>query len=528
MGKKIEYVMNYDVKVINRFNFSKILLVTGLISSIFWAGNFMLKILYVPHQLGHLEGTANVQTWLLLNGLNPFSIENQPLGTTNYGIMYSLFVLPFAALFGNTLLVHRAVTLVFIILSALLCFFTVYSARRSYMLGAACSAFILVSLGGVQGLGGISAFPSATGAFFFLATILIPFLYSFDNKSLFLSIVTALIAFYTKPYFLLAVATVTSYIFFYVSIKKGLLYGFFALLSLFLSIMVVKHIFSLYFVDVFWGNVFNTVRNFKHLVEELQNMVVTFSPLLFLIVLSLIIENSGKGVVKKDIFKINVFKWDKALFGYSPNYLLYSLGISLLAFVLILGWHELNDLGYAHQLVLPLFFCWFFREILISSKVKLFAVLLILFNLLIWQKDSMSPVYFQERSQKEWKELSYFIRDAKNILHPPLVASEIISLGFAPMDSGQTIMFYNIRNYPQTILTDIPSDKVLRDGYAYSKAINRRLEKHRYDLVITVKDKATFFDCWILQQNYTLVDEIVIEMNLGESQTLQIWKPNVN
>lgn len=87
-------------------------------------------------------------------------------------------------------------------------------------------------------------------------------------------------------------------------------------------------------------------------------------------------------------------------------------------------------------------------------------------------------------------------------------------------------MFYNILPYPNTILADIPYEQIRRDGYAFTNAINRRIEKHKYDLVITVKDKAAFFDYWILQQNYTLVDEIVIEMNMGGIYTLQVWKPN--
>lgn len=525
MFDKIESFINYDILIAKKINLSKILLASGIILDLIWAVYFMFAILNFPHQLSHLEGTANVQTWLLLKGLNPFSLENQPLGATNYGIVYSLIVLPFAALFGNTLLVHRAVTFVFIFLSALLGFFTVYSARKSYLMGFTCSVFIVVSLGGVQGLGGISAFPSATGAFFFLATILIPFLYSFDNKSLLFSIVTALIAFYTKPYFLLAIVTVTSYTFFYVSIKKGLFYGLFALTGIFLSILVVKQVFPLYFVVTFWGNVFNTTRSFEHLLIELQKMITTVLPLLLLALLIVMIGGKKELSTVKNLFKFNVSRWNEALFEHSLNYLLYSLGVSMLAFVFVLGWHALNDLGYAYQLVLPLFFCLIFREIVIDNKVNLMAVVLILFNLFLWQKNAMHPEFLRERSQNEWSELFGYINGAKNILHPPLIVAELMPLGFAPMDSGQTIMFYNIQDYPQTILTNIPFEQARRDGYAFTNAINRRIEKRKYDVAITVEDKAAFFDYWTLQQNYTLVDEIEIEVNLGGSQVLQIWEP---
>lgn len=106
------------------------------------------------------------------------------------------------------------------------------------------------------------------------------------------------------------------------------------------------------------------------------------------------------------------------------------------------------------------------------------------------------------------------------------MVTDIMALGFPPMDSGQTVIYYTIQPYPDTILTDISYERVRRGGYGYTSSINRRIENRRYDVIITAKDKAQFFDTWTLQQNYTLVDEINIEMNMGGVHTLQIWKPN--
>ena len=142
----------------------------------------MYKTVLIPHQITTLEGTASVHTWFYLRGMNPFTLENQPLGITLYGFMYNLIVFPFTVWFGNTLVVHRAVNFVFILLSSTIFYNVILKERKNNLLALACSAFVMVSLAGVQGLGGISAYPAPTGAFFFIAAIFIPLLFSFNSK----------------------------------------------------------------------------------------------------------------------------------------------------------------------------------------------------------------------------------------------------------------------------------------------------------------------------------------------------------
>ncbi|GAB1470343.1 hypothetical protein MASR2M66_12200 [Chloroflexota bacterium] len=137
----------------------------------------------------------------------------------------------------------------------------------------------------------------------------------------------------------------------------------------------------------------------------------------------------------------------------------------------------------------------------------------------------MSPEYLKERSQNEWTRLVGYLDGAKVFIHPPVMVTDIMTLGYAPMDSGQTVIFYTIQPYPDTILTDIPYERVRRDGYGYTSSINRRIENRGYDVIIIQKNKAQFFDTWILEQNYTLVDEIAIKMNMGGSNTFLVWEP---
>ncbi len=528
MIKSIESLLEFDIDI-GKFKLSRTLLFIGVILSFLWSGYFMYRVIHIPHQITTLEGTASVHTWYFLRGGNPYSLENQPIGITLYGMMYNLIVLPFAALFGNTLMVHRTVNFVFILLSSFMFFYVIYRNRRNIFLALTCSAFVMISLAGVQGLGGISAYPAPTGAFFFFAAIFAPFLFSFDTKSLVFSILLTLAGFYTKPYFLLSFGIVASYVFLFVSPKKGLIYSLaFFIVSLF-SILVIKHIFPFYFVGVIWANVSQATRALEHLLNQLRSLITTFLPLLIIILMAFVvhgrINGGGINLIKKS-YRINISRWNEPVFGYSPGYIFYTFGVSLLAFTTILGWHGPNPLGYAYQLVVPSFICWVFSRLIIESKTNLLAALLIIVNLFTWEKTVMAPKYLEERSQSEWTKLFGYLDGAKSIIHPPIMVTDVMDMGFAPMDSGQTIIFYTIQPYPDTILTDIPYKRIRRDGYGFTTGINRRIENYRYDVIITEKDEAKFFSPWILEQNYTLVDEIVIDLNIGGVQVVQIWKPN--
>lgn len=529
MNKLIKLALDFDLIIFNKWQISRLLLFLGSVLSILWSGYYMYGVIHIPHQITTLEGTASVHTWYYLRGGNPFSLENQPIGITLYGFVYNLIVLPFAGLFGNTLIVHRVVNFVFILLASLMFFLVVFRERRNPIQALVSSAFVTISLAGVQGLGGISAYPAPTGAFFYIAAIFIPFLFSFDAKSLVFSILLTLAGFYTKPYFLLSFGIVASYVFLFISPKKGLIYGLSFFIAALFSILAVKSIFPLYFVDVIWANVSQSRRVLEHLLAQLHSLIITFLPLLIIILLILVVDGikmGGQSLTRRP-YRINLSRWDEPVFGYSPGYNIYAFGVSLLAFVSVLGWHSPNPLGYAYQLVAPLFICWVFSGLIPGSKMNLLAALLININLFTWQSQVMSPQYLKERSQNEWARLLGYLDGAESIIHPPIMVTDIMTLGYPPMDSGQTIIFYTIEPYPDTILTDISYERVRRDGYGYTTSINRRIENRGYDVIIIAKDKAQFFDTWILEQNYTLVDEINIQLNMTGVYTLQVWKPKL-
>ena len=114
-----------------------------------WLLYFGFKTVTFPYPLEYREGGSQVTTQFLLNGENPFTLENQPLGANDYGIGYALAVLPLAAIFGNTLLVHRAVSTFFVLLSSILVFRTIFKSGGGAIpsvMGAEISFMALAAL----------------------------------------------------------------------------------------------------------------------------------------------------------------------------------------------------------------------------------------------------------------------------------------------------------------------------------------------------------------------------------------------
>jgi hypothetical protein len=322
----------------------------------------------------------------------------------------------------------------------------------------------------------------------------------------------------------LAFGIVASYVFLFVSPKKGLIYGLSFLSALLASIFVVKNIFPLYFVGTIWANVYQTTRSLEHLLFQLSSLTRTFLPLIVIGLLVLVADGIKINGEKRP-YKFNFSKWNEPLLGYSPSYIFYAFAVTLLAFVVILGWHAPNPLGYAYQLVAPLFICLAFSGMIPANRTNLLASALIIFTMFRWQSSIMSPDYLKEKTPDEWSRLLGYLDDAEVFIHPPMMVTDVMARGYAPMDSGQTIIFYTILPYPDTILTDIPYERVRQDGIGFTNSINRRIERRGYDVVIIQKDKSQFFDPWILEQNYDQVDEITVNMNFGGDITLQVWKP---
>jgi len=505
---------------------SRTLFFIGAIASFMWSVYFALVTITIPYQIEFREGTALVLTKFLLAGGNPFSFENQPLGMNNYGFGYNLTVLPFAYLFGNTLAVHRAVTFTFILLLSAFMVWSLTKVRNDLPLALVCAAFAMT---GLIAYGGIGAFPSSMGTFLFIAAVLIPLFRSFDTPSLVASIFLSLFAFYTKAYFVLSFGIVAGYLLLSVSLKKAISYSLLFLTLFAISTYIVRLVFPLYFINTIVGNISNTVRSTEHLLLQYKQLALYFYPVLIIAVIILITDARRKektpllAAVK---FALNLKNWNQPLWNGSVSYFFFMLVSALLAFSFILGLHIGNYLNYAYQLLLPTFFCWFFQIADFTKSKRWALAVVVLLNLFAWQYAVLDPNMLKQKESREWAQVFDYIQTSSNILNTPVVTSIIVELGLNPLDSGQTMYFYSVKPYADHALIGPSYAAFKTDGDIYANNVDRSIEKKNYDLIMTVKEKASFYRMPLLNENYSLIDEIIVDMPQTNQQwTVLIWKP---
>jgi hypothetical protein len=502
--------------------FSKHLLFWGACASILWSVYFAVITIFIPYQIEFREGAAQVMTEFLLNRSNPFILENQPLTMNNYGVVYNLVVAPFAMLFGNTLSIHRSVTLVFVLLASLAGSMVIYKVKRDIALSSACAAFIMI---GLIARGGIGAFPSAMGTLLFLLAILVPFFRDFDPGSLILSVLCSIAAFYSKPYFVLGFGIVAAYLFIFISKRSGSLYAVLFLGLFAMSLLTTRLTFPLYLINTILGNISNTERSLAHLLSQLTQLLIYFFPILLASVLLLIVERDTSDHKARPALDFG--NWNQPIIRASPDYFLFSSLCSMLVFLLFLGFHIGSYLSYAYQLILPAFFCWFFLKLDLQKSGFLLAVVIVV-NLFFWQGNMLSPRMLEQKDSKEWARLYSYVRSSSNVLNSPVATSAMIELGLNPLDSGQTSYFYAVKPYPRHWMLGPFYEVFQADGFKYVKFIDSSIEKQKFDLVITLREKSTFYHAKLIERFYLPVDEIQVDMpQTGQQWTVLLWKPLV-
>jgi hypothetical protein len=507
--------------VIFQKHISKHLLFWAACLSVLWSVYFAVSTISMPYPIEFREGAAQVMTQYILNRTNPFTLENQPQAMNNYGSGYNLVVAPFAVLFGNTLSTHRAVTFAFILFASLIGSVVIYQIKRDVASAFACAAFIMI---GLTTRAGIGAFPSAMGTFLFLIALALPFLKAFHPASLGFSILFSIAAFYSKPYFVLAFAIVASYVFLFVSKKTGLLYGLAFLILFVVSFLAVRLAFPLYFINVIIGNISNAERSAAHLLSQLVQLAIYFFPVLFSLLVLRIMEQGSSGY--RAIPAFNVQEWEQPWISVAPDYFLYATVCSLLAFILFLGSHIGSYMNYAYQLVVPVFFCWFFLKLDHQRKTNFLIGFAVVFNLFFWQQDVLPLRILKQSDSEEWSKLSSYVQSASQTLNSPVVTSMMVDYGLSPLDSGQTSYYYAIKPYPNFTLLGPAYDMVETDGFRYVKFIDNSIKQQTFDLVITTREKSTFYHVKLLEDFYSPVDEIKVDMpQTGQRWSLLLWRP---
>lgn len=492
-----------------------------------WLAYFSIRTVTIPYQIEYREGAAQVLTWLLLMGENPFSTEHQPLAMNNYGIGYSLVVAPFADRWGNTLVVHRSVTLAFLVATFFLAARTIRVRMPDPMIAASGGLFIVVIL---AGRGGLGAFPSALGTFLFLSGMLIPFLSSFSIPSLLVSALISILAFYTKPYFVLGFAVVAAYTFLFVSKRKAVLYGLFFIATFVLVYAWARFTLEYYFIDTFIGNLSNANRSLAHLGNQLLRIFAEFLPAI--IVAIALQKRGGKKLPLTDRFGIdplsraNLSNAELPLLGAKVDFLGFAAVSCGMAFVVVLGAHQGSYMTSAYQITVPPFILWLFQKLQAKSRLEVISLGILLANILMLEYLLLNPAFLRQGESLAWNSLRERVANSSKVVNSPAIVSMMIDAGNLPVDSGQTEYYYYLEPYPASVLFGPDFETAKRHGISYRRSIRNGISKHRFERLFLTEGYGNLVSLDEVEQYYKKVESFLIDMpQTSQTWVIGIWEP---
>ncbi len=492
------------------------------------------KLITSPYQQEYREAVTSLATQLLVDNENPYRIENQPEYGQAYGIVQNLIAYPFAYLLGSSLQTHRLVTLVGIILSCLVIILWLSELKISLLIAVPATLTLYLSF--FYNVLPLNR-PDSWGLFFMLLSLYIPFKYNYSTKSLIASIGLGLIAFYTKSYFVLGIISIGSFLFFFISKKKGLIYTLFFLITFAVSIYVVSSVYPLFF--------YLTVLSFLNYAiggswMYANEQVITFLYInKFFLLLGIISISSFvyfKTRSRKTLnykINLNMVNFDKGLItttiSLSNLLVVYTFFLFFGIVYIVLGRNGGAFLVYYFTHITPILILVVIIFLFKSANKALLAVGMLLIVLNIWSVDRL--LYssdLTEEEQKNWQKAKTYIENSYHVIGSPVVANLIKEKGLKVYKQGLSGQFISAGNVKKPILKSIfpryiEIDTVLKQFYAQ---IDNGLINQKFDLVITEKGNSVTPTNKPITKNYDRVDVLTLAMPFSAQYwELEFWKP---
>jgi hypothetical protein len=422
-----------------------------------------------PYPCALREGAMMTNTDALAKGINPYDMSRQPQLMNPYGIVYPLLVWPWAKLFGTTILIHRTVTAFFILATCILIFFVLRRLKVSVLLSIWAVLMLYSSLM-FPGTSTPTIDPGSTGMFLLLLTIFIPWFCRYSYRSLIISLLIGILAFYTKPYAFLGTLIMSSYLFLFVSKIKSFFYGSLLLILSAVSVVAVNQILPAYFDNCFFTSL-NMTSSWSS-VERLYLQIHLYSALhiwtLVLIGICLLVK----------------FYKSRALHDFSGIALVLWAGMWS-AFVLYfsLGRHSGAMLWYFFQLLSPFLLvgaAWIFNR---HALWPIWCVPFLILNLFTMTANQDYKIF--NNSTVGWPELTQVMGQYQHILNSPLIVPILVEQNKEFFDNGQSEYFLSGSQRNGLMKTLFKEDY---RGYTqmllFFRDIRNRVENKEFDLII--------------------------------------------
>ncbi|MBN2030790.1 hypothetical protein JW824_11155 [bacterium] len=491
-----------------------------------------------------------LSTDLLLKGGNIYKMENMPAAANVYGIGYQLLVYPFAKLFGSTFVIHRSISGVCILCACFLIFVLLRKMKITtlFCIGAALILYVLLLFYATP-----LARPDGLGTFLFISSVYLPYMAKFSRKSLLLSNLLGILAFYTKVYFVVSLFYVTTYLFIFISKRKAIYYGLFSFFLLFATGLIINRYFETYFLNTFFTS-FNSVTNsvaylwlqcdeflrlhFGLVIVVMIILLCYFFLLLFENKKNLFINDWHEVFIQKIICRFDIIHLNKPLINIRCLYSLYCMLLSIAIVFFWMGRHPGAYVTYFYQLITPFLLVFIFDWIkhLQEARKKNFHLFFTQYSYMflipclimtLYRSYSSLPIVRSEYDIQAWTEMEKIIDSHQQILNSPVIASLLLEQKKPVYDSGHTEFFQNAYHFEPILNNMMPSNEKIAEQYNhYLQDIAHDVKEKVFDAVIITNGDSPFVSIETLQTYYSLKQSIDIFMYQAEQiYQLDVWEP---
>lgn len=480
-----------------------------------------------PFQCELREGFSIVTTDALLKGVNPYALENQPQCMNLYGVLYNIFVYPFAKIFGNTMTIHRIVSTFFTVCSVLIVMLVIYRNNKSFLLIMIASLLFYASI--IKGYA-LLAGPNSVGLFLFLGCIFIPYLYRYSFYSLIVSAFLGCLTVYAKSYYFLSVIYLVCYMFLFVSKRKAIIYGFFVAGILLITIILVRYYFECYFNIIIFAQkncAYSGIGISDYAEAQLTNYVKEYKGTFIIIVAVLMGMLSfrfinlikTRNIPKIPMPKINIFCLDEPLLNIKLNLILFCFICSFLVIYFVMGANYGAYMMYLYQLISPFLIILVLFYIKRRTKLYFIAILLLLTNLYSFIFRYLPNLDY---CRQDWDDVKLLISEHKNVLNHPAVTSILVEQDKSVYDNGHSEYFCGAgskKSFCPWLF--VAADRIAARGNKYSLDIANMIKERKFDLIIYPN---AFTPQELLRENYEHQRTISVSVPYYTQRwDLEIW-----
>jgi len=472
------------------------------------------------YPLEYRENAVILTTSLLLEGVNPYDIENQPIALNDYGLLYNWTVLALAGKFGPGFVVHRLVSTAYLLLTAGCLYWACRIGGVSRLLSAVTALVLFALLAG--GLSIVSR-PDSLGMLLFLAALVIPIRFRFSAGALVVSALLSVLGFMAKPYFLFGAPCLALYLFLFESKRKGLLYalGFGGAMAL--AVLVLHARYETYFSSTFFIHLNIAGRDFEHLLRVLRAFLATtagFWAVLLWGAARALFDARATGRRSPRTPLLVVRSPGKPLLTRALPMPVFMLFCGLGAMLGKMGWHWGNGVLYYDQLVLP-FLLWSMVDVVDKRLCDRWpATAIVLLNVLL---VSVSPRYAAADFTRDFEVLATLMSEHKDVFHCPPLAHVARLQGKTVYDTGHTEYYrWGEKGNPTATI-----EEYLARGDAWRRMIQEKTRTRQFDLLLVTHGYSPLLDMDLAERHYDHHGTLPMRM-MRQSWGVDVWKPKTD